>query len=99
MIRNLVLMAIFAGGGLLHGPAPAQKVVIAPEMESLVKAQAQEAIKTSLRIDAGARRSSVTSSPKAAIEPTPDHDNLRMLVVALILMVAIAIRRNRSDPR
>ncbi|MCY7370217.1 MAG: hypothetical protein LH479_04940 [Polaromonas sp.] len=65
----------------------------------MVKVQAQDAVVVSMRTEPGPRRSPVAAKPTAVPEKNPDRDNLRMLVVALLLMLAIAVRRNRSDPR
>ena len=100
MIRNLFFSTLLGLVFLLPAPTLAQMAVLAPEVESLVKAQSPESLKASLRQDAGARRSAPATPARAApLEDHPRRDDLRMLVVALLLMVAIAIRRYRSDAR
>ena len=100
MIRNLLFSTLLGLAFLLPVPTLAQKAVFAPEVESLVMAQSPESVKASLRQDAGARRSAPTAPAKTApSEDKPKRDDLRMLFVALLLMVAIAIRRYRSDAR
>ena len=99
MFRSLVLSALTGIACWLHVPALAQKAVIQPEIEILVKAKTQDAVVASLRTDVGLRRSTPIASPKAAPEKNPVRDNFRMLVAALLLMLAIAIRRRRSGSR
>ena len=101
MIRNLFISALVGlVVGLMPVPALAQKAALAPQVDSVVKAQAPEAVKTSLRQEAGARRGASAAVSKAVPEARSERDkDLRMLVVALLLMVAIAIRRYRSDAR
>lgn len=101
MIRKLIFSALFGlAVGFMPAAAVAQKAVLAPEVESLVKAQSSDSVKTSLRQEAGPRRPAPAPTAKAAPEAANERaDDLRMLVVALLLMVAIALRRYRSDAR
>ena len=100
MIRNLLFSTLLGLAFSLPVPTLAQIAVFAPEVESLVKTQSPELAKASLRQDLGARRSAPAAPAKTAkSEDKPRRDDLRMLVVALLLMVAIAIRRYRSDAR
>jgi hypothetical protein len=99
MIRNLLISTLLGLAFLLPVPVLAQKSVIAPEIETLVKTQSPETVKTSLRQDSGVRRIAQPNPTKIAQPDNTGRGDFRMLVVALLLMVAIAIRRYRSDAR
>ncbi len=100
MIRNLIFSSLMGLSLLLPVPTLAQKLPRAAEVESLVKVQSPDSAKTSLRQDAGGRTSAAPAPTKAtAKEDNARGNELRMLVAALLLMLAIGIRRYRSDAR
>ena len=103
MYRPLVLALLFLAGltASVHAqtPAVAPKATIAPDSATSRPAQkSPEAVMATLMLESASRKAAAPAATVTADAISDSPNNWRMVVAALILMVAIALRRGRSRP-
>lgn len=101
MLRAILGLVIAGFVAVAQAQSPAPATALAPDTASRTKLQAgTDAVKAgNLRIESGARRSTALASGSTLKESEAtdaDDNTVRMLVAALILMVAIALRRYQA---